>query len=444
MKKWLGWALAALALLLLIVPGTLATAPEPVAITFWHSMSDKAGALVQQYVADFNETVGKEQGIVVTEAFQGPYADATQKLQSILTAQGYDSLPDLMQLDTTAKITYATSEVAYTIDELMASGAAVDLAQYAQSPLGVWKYGDQQLGLPFSTSTTVLYYNKTLLDAAGVAIPQTFADIAALAAKLPAQNEHGQPIHAMAAVPNTPSLANWLGQLGSYVVNYRNGAEQSATELACIDNGALVTFLSEWKALYASGALLNQGSGLTDMFVAGQLALLPESSSRTASLIASIGDKFELGVAYYPRVNATATAGATTSGGGLFLFDSGDEARKAAAWAFMDYLTSAAVQADFAIGTGYLPANLASVDESAYQAMIAESPMRDVARQQLADTPAFMQSVTVGPSIDFYYAIGDHISLMLEDDLTAEETAAALAEELQLLLDDYSRANPGA
>jgi hypothetical protein len=84
------------------------------------------------------------------------------------------------------------------------------------------------------------------------------------------------------------------------------------------------------------------------------------------------------------------------------------------------------------------------VDEPVYQAMIKESPMRDVARQQLSDTPAMMQSVTVGPSIDFYYAIGDYISLMLEDDLTVDETVAALAEELQLLLDDYSRANPGA
>ena len=37
-----------------------ALAEEPVKIVFWHSASEDAGALVDKYVKDFNETLGKE------------------------------------------------------------------------------------------------------------------------------------------------------------------------------------------------------------------------------------------------------------------------------------------------------------------------------------------------------------------------------------------------
>lgn len=47
-----------------------------------------------------------------------------------------------------------------------------------------------------------------------------------------------------------------------------------------------------------------------------------------------------------------ASHGATVSGSCLAMFDSGDALRKEAAWYFMQYLTSAGVQADFAANTG--------------------------------------------------------------------------------------------
>ena len=47
-----------------------------------------------------------------------------------------------------------------------------------------------------------------------------------------------------------------------------NGSEGTATELACIDNGALAAFLTQWKAMYDAGALINE-SGSADMFIAG-------------------------------------------------------------------------------------------------------------------------------------------------------------------------------
>ena len=407
---------------------------ETVKITLWHSMSEAAGELIEKYVQTFNETIGREKGIEATAVFQGQYAEAVNKMNSVLFGGQTDTLPDVMQLDATGKVSFASAPTAYTMDRALAEHPDFDLSVFLPSALANWRLSGVQLGLPFATSTTVTYYNKTALDAAGVSAPETLADIGRMAGLA------GEGTVIYASIPNTPLLANWLGQLGSDLVNQGNGTEGSATSLACIENGALSAFLTEWKALYATGALKN-ASGSSDEFAAGRQWIMTSSTSGVSSTLARIGGAFELGVAPYPRVNADAASGATVSGSCLVLFDHGD-ARREAAWELMQYLTSAAVQADFSRGTGYLPSNMDAVNSEAWQELVSQYPQYQVGLDQLLRTPDTMRSVTVGPAADFYYGIINDISDMLENDLTVEETVEQMAEDLGGMLEQYARANP--
>ena len=45
--------------------------------------------------------------------------------------------------------------------------------------------------------------------------------------------------------------------------------------------------------------------------------------------------------------------------------------------------------------------------------------------------------MTVGPSANFYYAVMDGVSAMLEDDLTVDETVSLLADDLNGQLAKY-------
>ena len=425
----------ALLLALLLLAGLTACAQaETRKIVFWHSMSEEAGALIEDYVKEFNETVGLEQGIQVEAVFQGTYAEAVTKMNGMLANRQLDSLPDVMQLDATGKVSFAAAENAYTIDAAAADHPEDDLSGLLAPAMANWQLAGVQLGLPFATSTTVTYYNKTALDAANAAAPVTLQDIAALASLA----KDGVTVYA--AVPNTPTLANWLGQLGSDLVNFHNGTEGTATALDCVENGALAEFLQAWKELYTSGALVNT-SGSTDEFVAGRQLIMTSSSSSVASLLARIGGAFELGVAAYPQVNSTASAGATVSGSCLVMFDHGTEA-KDAAWTFVRYMTGADVQADFARGTGYLPSNAAAAASDVWAQLVAEHPQYQVGLDQLMATPDTMRSVTVGPSADFYYAIMNDVSDMLEEDLSVEETVDMMQDDLGGMLEQYVRANP--
>ena len=76
----------------------------PVNLTFWHSASDEAGVLMDKYIADFNAS--NPYGITVKGIYQGQYSDATTLLKTLLSAENYSELPDVMQMDATGKMTY--------------------------------------------------------------------------------------------------------------------------------------------------------------------------------------------------------------------------------------------------------------------------------------------------------------------------------------------------
>lgn len=452
MKKFTALLLALMLVLALAACGNTPAKPEtpagntdvsgavlgsaPVEITFWHSMSDTSGELLEQLVQQFNETVGKENQITVKSVYQGKYSDATTKLKAVLTADTVSELPDVMQMDATAKILYAESSYAYTLDRILADHPDYRVDQLFQSLLNNWTYKNVGLGMPFAASTTVTYYNKTLFDSIGAAAPETFEDIAALG-----KEPFGAGITVYAALPNSASLNNWIQQLGGKLLDQDNGTLGNASALTCAGDGTLSTFLTAWKALDQSGALSNVDTTTTDAFVAGQTAIITTSTSNLRSVLDKVDGRFEVGVSNFLRVNEEANVGATSSGSAVMAFDKGDAMKMQAAWAFMQYLTSAEVQAVWAEGTGYLPVNTGAEEIPSYQQFLTELPQFSVGVQQQLAMGMFT-SVTIGPSADFYYAVQNNISEMLGSDLSVEDTIANMTEELEGMLYEYNRANP--
>ncbi len=417
-------------------------------IVVWHSMSDDAGEVWDELIREFNEEVGPQLGIQVESVYQGAYSDSSTKLRTILQSEQYDQLPDVIQLDATGIVEYENCEYAFTVDDALANDSDYDLSQIMSVPLQAWNFNGVQYGMPFPASTTVMYYNKTLLDEAGITqAPTTFAEITAAAQALPEVNSDGVELTAYAQVPNTPTLANWIGQMpgqdadASYIVDNMNGRLGTATKLVCDEEGTLAEFLTEWKAMYDAGALKSLSSGLSDMFFAGQLVFFTTSSSNLNTILTTVEDRFEVGCAYYPRVNADANYGATVSGACLAMFNTGDDEKAQAAWEFVKYMMSAQSQADLAIGTGYFAVNTGAEDIPEYQEFVAEYPQYSVAVDQLAITSPDMAGVTVGPSNDFYYTIQDIITDMLEEDWEIDEAVEEMSDELNGLLEQYLRAN---
>ena len=420
-----------------------------VTISFWHSMTDNAGLAFDTFVREFNEGIGAQRGITVEAVFQGQYADATARLRPLLVTRQVNALPDVMQIDATGIVDYMTSEFAYTVDDAIARDRSFNLSQIMDAPLRAWNYGGVQLGLPVSASTTIMYYNKTILDAAGITTPPTtFDEIIEVSRRLPAVNVNNQRLVAFAGQPNTPLLANWIGQIpgrggvnASYVVNERNGRDGDATRLVADTEGTLLTFLRAWQNMYNAGALLNVSANLTNLFLTQQTVFLTASTASLTSLLDQIDGRFELGTTFFPRINSSSNYGATVSGSALFMFNKNNTARTDAAWEFLKFMTSAEIQARFAVATGYTPVNTGSASNRVYTDHIAQFPQARVGPDQLAQTSPDMMGVVVGPSRNFYFEIENQGASMLTDGRSPEDTVASMARALNLLLDDFAEAN---
>lgn len=405
---------------------------KPVTITVWHCNSEEADTEFQKMVDEFNSSNNYQ--ITVNAIYQGQYTDARTLMQSVVQAENWKELPDMMQLDATGKAAYIESGKAFTVDDAIAYFKDDIRSQYLKGAMGNWQLGGKQLGLPFATSTTITFYNATLLKKAGWDhCPDTFEDIIKLAADM---KKAGLTEVCYQDVPNTPSLANWLGQLGSYMMDNAN----EGSKLACIDNGALKTFLAAWKSMYDAGALANKGSSSSD-FIAGKVAVFTNSTSNITSLNDKIGGNFELGASTFLRVNDKASYGATLSGSCMVMFDSGEDLKKAATWEFLKFITNAENQAAFAAGTGYTPAHVDSANTEVYKNYVAKYPQNAVVAQQLADTPADMRGAAPHSSVnyDFYMGIMNEVQSFLNENKTVEAATKSLGDLLQGLLDKAAR-----
>lgn len=423
-------------------------AESVVEVVIWHSNSGLAGEAMTALVADFNATVGVARGIVVREIFQGKAADVATKLRSALQAERKVDLPDLAQLDATGVMDVRDSNLLVSASELIARDPSFDIGTL--EPAAVWSmtYRDLLLGMPFNSSTILLYYNKDAFREAGLDPdfpPATLAELATFAGKLVKRSPDGKTVlrYGFAGVPTTYELVSWIGQQHglSYMTDQENGHAGDPTKVVFDSDGTLANFLKAWRSVYQSGGLGNLTTNVRQEFVAGKVAMHVASTSGLSTLLAAIEGRFELGVGRFPKVDETATGGVNIGGGAIFAFDNGNDPGKTATWEFLKYLMGPQAQFTWHKATGYFPVNLATYALPEFQRHIEANPLFKVAIDQLHESNPRLQSVWWPNSYQAYYEIQNRILEMLEKGVGIDETVASLAGVLNRYMEDYNRMN---
>ncbi|MBB6099108.1 sn-glycerol 3-phosphate transport system substrate-binding protein [Deinobacterium chartae] len=166
----------------LAMAGTALAAPTK--ITFWHSMESSKDD-VKALADAFNRS---QDDYEIVPQVAGNYREAETKLISALRA---NSGPVMFQ----AELSFFT--------KLAADGVLADLSSLEKTlpeatvkdfyP-AVWEYGEvggRRYGLPWNTSTPVLYYNANVFKAKGVKPPKTYAEFEAAAKKVSNRGSKG-------------------------------------------------------------------------------------------------------------------------------------------------------------------------------------------------------------------------------------------------------------
>ena len=408
-------------------------------LVMWHSMTAGNGLLLERLISEFNNTRGAELGIVVDAVFQGSYADSSAQLRAFLHTNNMSALPDISQIDATGMIDIKNSPF------LAHAGIFAELDPYFNPDYinihmrNNITYMGSLLGIPFAVSTNLLFYNRDMLEAAGIAHPpSTLAQMTAMLAKLSTDDIFG-----FALSPATPTVQNWIGQQSgvSFVLNNQNGREGYPTRVVFDEEGTMYVFLNEWKNMHQTGGLRHIEGNTLEEFVAGRIAMMVGSSSNIAAVVNAIGGRFDLGVAFFPRVNDDAVYGSTLGGSSLFMFNKGCHDRMWAAWEVLKFLSSAEVQAVWSMGTGYLAANYLTLEMDEYTNFLQQNPQFAVAMRQLEVSNPNLQGIWTPSSFQFFMELRNGIIGMIENNNTPQETVTSLAAALNRILDDFHEAN---
>ena len=162
-------AIAALMAGCLTNVGTVSAA-EPTEITFWHYMSeDKEGKFVNEAIEEFNNS---QDEVHVTAQYLP--REELMKQYTIGVVSG--ELPDCGMVDNPDHASYASMGVFEDITDLYNSW---DEADFMEGSINSCYYDDKLYGLPWGNNCLGLFYNKSMLEEAGVEVPTTWSELEA-------------------------------------------------------------------------------------------------------------------------------------------------------------------------------------------------------------------------------------------------------------------------
>lgn len=395
-----------------------AVAQTTIVWSFWGD----PGELPPNYaVIDAFHAANPDIRIEVQHAPWGSYFDR------ILTQMAGGTAPDVMFLNNIPS--YAARGVLKPLDALIARDG-FDTGTYHPGLLAIFSYQGEVYGFPRDNDTNVLYYNKDLFDAAGVAYPTEdwdWDDIRAAAQTLTVRDERGRATQYGLALEKN-RYPQWVYQNDGnvfddplnpteFLMDAPEGIEaiQFIADLILVD-GSVPSF----------DAMAQLGS-TTELFSTGRVAMVMTNAARIPTFM---GAAFAWDVAPLPS-GRTGIRANTLGGAGYVV--SATTQQPDAAWTFLKFLAGTEGQSIFA-GTGVAvpasfadPAVAAAFVNACPETVSCEVFISETERGRLA--PMFPDWREIENTIVY-----PHLDLIYTGEMGAAEALAKMGAEVRQFL----------
>lgn len=308
-----------------------ASADGKTTITFWHYMSeDKEGQFVNAAVEEFNSS----QDEVYVEAQYLP-REELMKQYTIGVVSG--DLPDVGMVDNPDHNSYASMGVFEDITDLYENSGD---QHFLEGSIGSCYYEGKLYGVPWGNNCLGLFYNKTLLEEAGLEVPTTWSELKTACEKLTTSDCYGLAISAIGNEEGTFQYMPWLLSAGGSVYDLDSDAsKESMTYLKeLIDKGYVNSECVNWTQADAE-----------KQFASGQAAMMINGPWQFSGLEQDAPD-LEYGCAQVPKADDGDYA--SILGGENIGICTG--ANKEAAWKFISWITSKEKSAEICKSIGRL------------------------------------------------------------------------------------------
>lgn len=364
---------------------------EEITITFWHVYGDSKGALLQNYIDEFEALYPN---ITVDAESQGGYDDLRNKTILAISA---GETPTLLVGYPDHVAGYLNGNAVIPLDDFIKDETwGVDIDDFIDSYVdeNMQYAGGYMYSLPYSKSTEMVVINKTkfdanetALEAAGVGLrtdsPYTWAELDILAGILV-----GDGADQCEYLINFDSSANFfINSIRQWDGGYTNTDGDILVGNA--NTIAMLEYVSDrfddntfslplaWNAAYGSTNFLAQDVCMTVGSTAGISYNVPVDGS------------FEIVVAPIPQYDEDHLS-ATQQGPNIAIMSNTTDAQRLAAWLLITYITNAENTAKWSMLTGYLPVRYSGYNSTIYQEFLTD-PDPDYVYESMTANAAFLQ-----------------------------------------------------
>ncbi len=412
----------------------LVTVAAPVSaatdIQFWHAMGGRLGEVVEEIAAKYNAS---QDTYNLVPTYKGGYEDT---MTAGIAAFRAKQQPNIIQIFDAGAATIINAKGAtIPVAELMSDFNAED---YIEGVRNFYADSDgNMIGMPFNSSTPLLYYNKDILAKAGIeGPPATWEEFEAMA---PAIKEAGYQALAQSHSPWIFS-ENFHSRHNLQLATGNNGYDSTDVEILYNNDHMKMhwTKVKEWLdadyyGFYGRGWGDNQ-----DAFVQQKTAMWLGSSGSFGGLASSA--EFEFGAAELPYWKSITDEpyGTFIGGAALFAMAGKPDEENAGVADFMEFLTSAEMQYFWHKETGYVPITNAAYELAKSDGYYESTPDAEVGITQLTQRAG---EWTKGYRLGFYVQIREAMYKQYDNifsgSSSVEDAFVAMEEESNALLDRF-------
>ena len=406
-------------------------------ITFWHAMGGQLGETVNKIAEDFNASQGDYK---ITPVFKGSYEET---LTAGIAAFRAGEQPNVIQVfDAGAATVIGAKGATIPVQDLLSdNGIAFDINDYIAGVRYFYADSDgKMIGMPFNSSTPIMYYNADALEKAGVTPPKTWEEFQDVTA--PALKDAGY-------IPLSQSHLPWIftenffSRHNLQFASNNNGYDGTDTEIM-IDNPAIKAHYSamvDWKE---NGLFEWYGTGWGDNakpFEDGDVAMWLGSSGSFGGLLQkNLGFEFSATMLPYWEAVTKEPTQTFIGGAALFAMSGKSDAENKATAEFFRFLTASDTQYFWHQATGYVPNTQAAYETAKADGHYEKFPAAEVGIQQLT-LPA--GDFTRGYRMGFYVQIRDVMNReygrILTGESTVDDAFATIQEESNKLLERFAK-----
>ncbi|MFF3815473.1 extracellular solute-binding protein [Streptomyces bluensis] len=332
-------------------------ADGPVTITWWDTSNATNEAPTYKALVKEFEKANKD---IKVEFVNVPFDQAQNKFD---TAAGSKGAPDVLRSEVGWTPAFAKKGFFLPLD---GTEALADRSKFQASLIEQATYEGKTYGVPFTTDTLALVYNKALFEKAGIKeAPKTWDDLK----------------KAAATIKDKTGVDGYWGSTQAYYAQsflYGEGADTvdaDAKKITVTSPAAKKGYetwqgLFDGKGLHKADTTADAYAHIQEAFVSGKVASIIQGPWEITNFYkgSAFKDKANLGIATVPA-GSTGTAGAPTGGHNLSVYAGSDKAHQQAALKLVKFMTSAKAQETIALKNSTLPTR-----DDAYTAEVKADP----------------------------------------------------------------------